>query len=87
MGRNDEARKHMDKALQLDPFSFVVRWRSSRIYYDQEQFDKALADIKVCLDLNKEHLWAINLEFDINLALKTWTDSTLFARELLRFVK
>jgi len=70
MGRDEEARKHMDQALKLDPFSFVVRWRSSRIYYDQEQFDKALEDINVCLDLNMEHPWAINLEFDINLALK-----------------
>jgi len=70
MGRDEEARQHMDQALKLDPFSFIVRWRSSRIYFDQEQFDEALADINVCLDINKKHKWALNLEFDINLALK-----------------
>ena len=31
IGRDEEARQHIDKALQLDPFSFVVRWRSSTI--------------------------------------------------------
>lgn len=70
MGRDEEARYHMDKALQLDPFSFIMRYRSSRIYYDQEQFDEALAEIKVCLDLNNEHIWALSLEYDIYLALE-----------------
>ena len=70
MGRDEEARQQMNEALKLDPFSFITRWRSGRIYYDQEQFDEALSEIKVCLDLNKEHPWALNLEFDIYLALK-----------------
>lgn len=70
MGRDEEARYHIDQALELDPFSFIVRYLSSRLYYDQEQFHEALSDIKVCLDLNPEHRWAINLEFDICLGLK-----------------
>ncbi len=70
MGRDDESRKHIDKALQLDPFSFVIRWRSCSNYYHQEQFNEALAENKVCLDLNKEHLWTLNLEYDIYLALE-----------------
>lgn len=69
MGRDDEARSHIDKGVQLDPFSFIIRYRSSRIYYDQEIFDRALEDIKVCLEINSEHGWATNLVYDIYLAL------------------
>ena len=39
------------------------------MYYDQEQFDEALAEIKICLDLNQEHAWAISLVYDIYLSL------------------
>jgi len=70
IGRNDEARKHINKALKLDPFSFVIRFYSSRLYYGQEQFDEALSEIKVCLDLNKEHPWATTLKYNIYLALE-----------------
>ena len=70
MGRSDEARNHIDIALQLDPFSFIMRYRSSRMYYDQERYKEALTENKFCLALNNEHPWALNLEFDINLALK-----------------
>jgi tetratricopeptide (TPR) repeat protein len=70
MGRNLEARKHIDIALQIDPFSFIIRHLSSGLYYHQEQFDKALEEIKVCLDLNKNHPWANSLEYYIYLALE-----------------
>ncbi|WP_297093742.1 helix-turn-helix domain-containing protein [uncultured Draconibacterium sp.] len=70
LGRNDEAREHIDKAMQLDPFSIIIRYQSARFYYDMEQFDEALKDIQVCLDLDSEFIRALSLEFDIYLASK-----------------
>ncbi len=70
LGRNEEAREHIDKAMQLDPFSIIIRFQSARFYYDLEQFDEALKDIQVCLDLDSEFARALSLEFDIYLASK-----------------
>ena len=60
-GRNDEARTQINKALELDPFSFVIRQISALLYYNEEKFDEALAENKVCLDLVKDHEWALLL--------------------------
>jgi TolB-like protein/Flp pilus assembly protein TadD len=70
IGRDEEARAHIDQALELDPLSFVIRYLSSIMYYNQEQFHEALSEIKVCLDLNSMHEWATSLIFGIGLALK-----------------
>lgn len=70
MGRFEEAREHLNTALKLNPFSFVIRYVSSRLYYDSEQFEEALEEIKMCEDLDKDHIWVRNLKFDIYLALK-----------------
>ncbi len=75
-GRNDKAREHINKALELDPFSFVIRHFSALYYYNQENFDEALAENNVCRDLVNDHLWAIDLAFDIYLHLGN-TDSAL----------
>ena len=64
-GRNDEARTQINKAVELDPFSFVIRFISAVLYFNQEQFDKAYDEIEICLDLKKDHVWAISLAYDI----------------------
>jgi TolB-like protein/AraC-like DNA-binding protein len=69
-GKDYEAREQIKKALELDPLSFVIRHYSAVYYYNQEQFNKALAENNLCLDLAKNHLWALNLEFFIYLKLE-----------------
>jgi TolB-like protein len=66
-GRFDKAREHINKALELDPFSFVIRNFSAEYYYNNEQFNEALAENNICLDLANDHPWALNLAFDIYL--------------------
>ena len=70
LGRNEEAREHINKAMTLDPFSIIIRFKSARFYYNQEELDKALEDIQICLDMDNEFPLALNLEFDIYLAMK-----------------
>jgi TolB-like protein/AraC-like DNA-binding protein len=65
-----DARKHINKALELDPLSFVIRHYSAVYYYNQEKFSEALEENNLSLDLVKDHLWALNLDFLINIRLK-----------------
>ena len=69
-GKDIDAREHINKALELDPLSFVIRHYSAVYYYNQEQFSEALAENNLCLDLAKDHLWALNLEYLIYLKLE-----------------
>jgi len=69
-GKDDDAREHIKKALELDPLSFVIRHYSAVYYYNQEQINEALAENNFCLDLAEDHLWALNLEYFIYLKLE-----------------
>jgi TolB-like protein/AraC-like DNA-binding protein len=64
-GRTDKAREHINKAMELDPFSFVMRNYSGRYYYNQGQFKEALTENKLSQDLIKDHEWAIRSDFEI----------------------
>jgi TolB-like protein/Tfp pilus assembly protein PilF len=68
-GNNSKAREHINKALELDPYSFVIRHHSALFYYNQEQFKEALKDNMLCLDLIKDHSWAVELAFNIHVRL------------------
>lgn len=68
-GKDEEAREHINKALELDPLSFVIRHYSAVYYYNQAQFNEALTENNLCLDLAEDHLWALNLEYFIYLKL------------------
>jgi len=57
IGRQEEAREHIDKAIELSPLSFVIRYRSMRLYYDQGRFEEALAEIQRCNELHENHPW------------------------------
>jgi TolB-like protein/AraC-like DNA-binding protein len=61
MNRPKEARDHINKALDLDPLSFVIRNRSAVIYFHQGQFEQALAENRICEGLVKDHEWSIFL--------------------------
>jgi len=69
-GKDSDAREHINKALELDPLSFVIRHYSAVYYYNQGQLSEALAENNLCLDLAKDHLWALNLEYFIYLQLE-----------------
>ena len=64
-GHHDEARKHIDKALEINPLSFVIRFVSAQLYYGQGYFSEALTEIQKCNELQENHLWLPNYEFQI----------------------
>jgi TolB-like protein/AraC-like DNA-binding protein len=70
LGRKEMAREYINKAIELNPFSFVIRFFSSLYYFHEEDYSNALAEIKICQDLVKDHEWAISLEFRIQMMLK-----------------
>jgi len=54
IGKHNEAREQVNKAIELDPLSPVIRRLSSKIYYNQSYFSKSLEAIKKCYELQKE---------------------------------
>lgn len=54
IGKHNEAREHVNKAIELDPLSPVIRRLSTKIYYNQSYFSEALEAIKKCYELQKE---------------------------------
>ena len=53
--REEEARKHIDKALELDPLSFIIRLVSARFYYHTELYSKALEELQKCSEFEINH--------------------------------
>jgi len=65
IGKHDEARKHINKALELDPLSFIIRYISAKCYYNQDHYTDALREIQKCHELQKDHHFALEYEFRI----------------------
>jgi TolB-like protein len=57
LGKNDMARMHIDRAVELDPLSFIKRYRSARMYLDRRQFPEALESINKASELHEGHPW------------------------------
>lgn len=51
-GRHKEARKHINKAIELDPLSFVIRRVSTKLYFNRGLLQEALAEAKISQELN-----------------------------------
>ncbi len=68
MGNHEEARKQVNKAIELDPLSFVIRYESMMLNFNQGQFQEALLDLERCRELNhgKDHSWIAKYYFRIN---------------------
>lgn len=64
-GRHHEARTHIDKAVELDPLSFVIRYFSGVHYYNEGYLRKTLEEFKLCNDLVENHLWILRMEFEV----------------------
>ncbi len=62
IGRPEKARIHVDKAVELDPLSFVIRLINARTYYHQGQFEEALRELKKCDEMQEGHPWTISLK-------------------------
>ena len=56
LGKHEEARSHINKAIELDPLSFIVREVSAKLYLNNGSFHKAIAESKIAEDLNKESI-------------------------------
>lgn len=55
--RHEEARIHINKAIELNPLSFVLRNESLKFYYHQGRFEEALAELIRCNELHENHPW------------------------------
>lgn len=66
IGREAEARMQIDKALELDPLSFIIRLISTQMYMSSGQLEAALAENEICLELNRHHVSSIFNGFLLN---------------------
>jgi tetratricopeptide (TPR) repeat protein len=61
MGRNEDARKIIEKAAQIDPLSAVISTDMGFNLYYGKNFDKAVQSLKSTIELNPRflaaHLW------------------------------
>lgn len=66
IGRNEEAWEHIDKAVELDPLSFVIRYvRGFEMYNNDFLFEEALSEIEKCNELHENHPWIAPAELEI----------------------
>jgi TolB-like protein len=57
LGFHDQARRHIDKAIELDPLQFVKRYVSAKLYMNQGQIPEALQAIDRGNELYENHPW------------------------------
>ena len=65
-GPLEEARRHMDRTLALEPYFWVNHNLNAWIYYFEEKYDKAIEACRNAYDLNKdfpENNWLFFLNF------------------------
>jgi len=61
LGKHEEARVYIDRAIELDPLSFVKRYVSAKIYLNRGRFPEALAAINKASELNEGHPWVYKI--------------------------
>ncbi|MBN2863059.1 MAG: tetratricopeptide repeat protein [Bacteroidales bacterium] len=54
IGQHAEARKHVNKAIELDPLAPVLRRVSVKLYYNQGLFSDALREMQKCYELESD---------------------------------
>jgi len=62
LGRKKEARKHIEIALNLNPYHVITYHVSSGFYYRNFEYEKALEDALIALDLANDPtiIWSVN---------------------------
>jgi len=58
----EEARKHIDIAIELDPLSFIMRIVSARFYFHTESYLKSLEELQKCNEIIPDHPWLPYIE-------------------------
>ncbi|WP_224490879.1 helix-turn-helix domain-containing protein [Robertkochia flava] len=66
LGDTLKARQQMNKALELDPLSYTVRYHSARLYFQNGQMDLALQESERCREILPEHGWSHWLSFKVH---------------------
>lgn len=66
VGRHDEARKMIDKAIELDPLSFIIRMVSAKLYIGQGEFKKAMEENIRGEELQINHPSTFGQRFEIH---------------------
>lgn len=62
-GRHKQAREQINKAIELDPLSFVIRFVSAKLYFHQGSAEEALRELRICEEIQPGHLWTLDLRF------------------------
>ncbi len=70
MGNLKEAREELNKAVQLDPYSYVIRYSNSQLYLNEGNYEQALAENRICQELVKDHAVSFSFEFKIYFEMK-----------------
>ncbi len=66
LDNHEKARMHIDKALELDPLSFVIRYvNGAEMYYNDGRFMEALAELQKCNELYENHPWLPRKYFNV----------------------
>ena len=65
LGRHEEARKHIDIAIELDPLSLNIIRTSGGIFHCRGQFQEALAEFQKCYELQDNHRYSAVNEYEI----------------------
>jgi len=65
LGRHEEARLHVNKAVELNPLSFVKRHVNAKLYYHRGYFGEALQELNISDDIQPGHLWTYEFRFYI----------------------
>ena len=63
--RNNEAREHINFALKLNPYSYIVNWESALYYYNSNEYKKAIEAFEKTIDI-------VNTNDDLILGIKSW---------------
>ena len=66
MGDSSGAREEMNKALNLDPLSYIVRYNSAKLYFQNGQLEKALEESERCSEILPRHGWSHWLCFKVH---------------------
>ncbi|MBN2274244.1 MAG: helix-turn-helix domain-containing protein [Bacteroidales bacterium] len=67
LGNLNMARELFNKAIQLDPFSYIVRFSSSYAYFREKKYEQAITEFKICEGLGKNNTGPLEKEFFIHI--------------------
>ncbi|RLD92973.1 MAG: hypothetical protein DRJ29_10210 [Bacteroidetes bacterium] len=70
IGKYEEARLHIEKAIELDPLSFIKRYVSVKLYLTRGQVPEALEELSRANELHENNPWIPYKEMDCYWAIK-----------------